>query len=248
MSPLTVRYRSELHKLSSNQELLFGRDARCGLQIGSGDRGVSRLAGSVKMADGVWWLANLSSSRALHVVDDTQFATPLPVVGRDHVPSRRAVFAPGVTVLLAGEVWTYTLVFETGAKPTEATQHLEPLASTTTASQPLLTDRRKEALVAVLSGYLQAVPRYSPRPLSYSDAGHLAVLPSSTVRRRMEVVRGLLADGGVGGLDGDDAPCRLAEWALATRMVAPSDLDWLNARANARRHGLAADTTDEEEG
>jgi len=219
-------------------EITFGRAEECDVVVGREDRGVSRRAGVVRWIGGLWWVMNLSENRALHLVDDTGYATPIPVSGSESTPSGRPVIAPGGSVLVAGELRRYYIRLSTSDAPSPAARSEVPAGEGTFAGKEIaLTANRKEALVAMLYNYLQPVPRYDPRPLSYAEAAEVAALPASTVRKRIEDLRGNLADTGVPGLTGDDSPRRLAEWALVTRMVVPADLEWLRERVERRRVG-----------
>ena len=240
MSELTFTHKDTVRVLEAGEELTFGRDTRCDVVISDGDLGVSRVAGVIRHSEGVWWLVNLSATRALHVIDDTGYSIPLPVTLANSSPTRRPVFAPGYTVLLAGEVWTYNFTLATDHIPSTLTGPLPAQGQPTkTGGGVMLTDKRKEALVALVSGYLVPYPRYNPRPLSYAEAAAVAGLDQgSTVRRRIEDLRKDLREIGVPGLnDGNDAPRRLAEWVLSTRMVTPADLAWLERRKAERPEG-----------
>lgn len=236
MNPeLTVTVGDDRRVLRVDEHAAFGRDPGCEFCLDQSDRGISRVAGEVRFETGTWWVINRSAKRALHVVDETGVSMPLPV-GRDGWPApRRAVTSPGLTVLVPGDVWTHEIRLATASLPTSTVRVpvSDPLSTFT--QLPGVTDNRREALVALLSGYMRPFPRYDPRPLSYAEAGRLLDLPASTVRKRIEAVRGELADRGVAGLDGDDAPRRLAEWMLSTRTIVAADLEWLETRLAARR-------------
>ena len=238
-SSLVVTFNGWTTHLRPPETLVFGRDPACGLQIGSGDRGISRIAGELQYKARHWFLSNVSTTRALHVVDETGYAVPMPIMAPHYGMSSRLIVAPGITVLLTGEITSYALRVETTQYAGSRQAVLAPTDGRTTFRQPILTPRRKEALVAVLAGYLVPFPRYDPRPLSYAEAGELARLPASTIRKRMEDVRCALVEVGVGGLVAHDAPWRLAEWVLATRMVVPADLEWLRQRRGDARSLLA---------
>jgi hypothetical protein len=231
---LTVTVGEHSRRLDVNDRVVFGRDPECDLCLDPSDRGISRVAGEVRWETGAWWVINRSTKRVLHVVDETGVSVPLPV-GRDGWPApRRAVTPPGLTVLVPGDVWTHELRLSTSSVTTSAVQPRVSDPQTTSSQLAGLTDNRREALVALLAGYLRPFPRYDPRPLTYAEAGRLLALPASTVRKRIEAVRTELAERGVAGLDGDDAPRRLAEWMLSTRTIVAEDLDWLERRRAAR--------------
>jgi hypothetical protein len=113
---------------------------------------------------------------------------------------------------------------------------------------PALTDNRKEAIVALVSGYLKPFPHYDPRPRTYAEAAVIANLRPDQVRKRIETVRGLLTERGVPGLEGDEAPRRLAEWVLAMRIVTPRDLEWLQHRIESRTADIGIGAGDPADG
>jgi hypothetical protein len=63
-------------------------------------------------------------------------------------------------------------------------------------------------------------------------------LPRSTVVKRIEAVRDQLRAQGLPGLEDSDARRPLAEWLLAMRLVAPSDLDWLASQVGRDGKGM----------
>ncbi len=234
MNELELTYREDRLTLMPEDDFTFGRDPQCRLQLDAADRGISRLAGAFRFQHGTWWVINLSRNRALHVVDNAGFATPLPVAAGDDEPSRRAVIPPSMTVLVAGDIWTHALsaASDNAGPKFETLLPADPLS--TMSQLPALTDNRKEAIVALVSGYLKPFPHYDPRPRTYAEAAVIADLRPDQVRKRVETVRGLLTQRGVPGLEGDEAPRRFAEWVLAMRIVTPSDLEWLKERIDLR--------------
>ena len=208
----------------------FGRDPTiCTVCLGADpiDQGISRLAGSITCDNGVWWIVNRSSSRSLHVVDgETGIGVPLPVA-RDNWPSpRHAVDRPRLTILVPGEVLTHALsvrVAGDGLPPAETVPAPGDVVRTRNLL-PHLTDKQRQALVAMVEGYLLRFPRYQPEPRTYEEAAARIGLPSSTVRKRIENVRRLLVEGGVPGLEGGDARRNLAEWLLSHRLITEQDV------------------------
>ena len=76
------------HELDPVQVLTFGRSALCTICLDGTDRGISRLAGSVRHESGTWWLSNCSTKRVLTVVDDLGIRSLL-------VPGRRIALGGG---------------------------------------------------------------------------------------------------------------------------------------------------------
>jgi hypothetical protein len=244
---LYVAYDRQRLTLDPGGEATFGRDPSCTVRLDPADPGVSRLAGKLAYRGGLWWIANLSRKRLLHVVDGNGFTIPLPIAV-DGLPSRRAVDQNRMTVLVPGERWTYEIrlhlavpVVETGPPPPAG-----DLASTR-AHEPVLTDRRREVIVALAEGYLRPMPHYDPRPRTYQEVADRLRLTRTQVKKRIEQVRGQLVRLGVPGLENEvDARRPLCEWFLAMRLVDPTDLAWLEARILALPDRRAAAGEDDE--
>lgn len=234
---LAVEFEGRRHDVLPGARLMFGRDPVCGICLDSADSGISRVSGSVGKTGAGWAVTNLSRKRALHVVDPTGFAVPLPVAAEGAPPSSRVIDQPFLTVLIAGDLWTHALRLVppdrtaadmAGAMPTD------PVSTLTQA--PRLTERRREVIVALARGYLRPYPHYDPRPATYQEAADLLGLTKSQVVKRVEQVRLDLVAVGVQGLDRElDARRTLCEWMLAMRLIDPSDLDWLQPRIDAAR-------------
>jgi hypothetical protein len=238
---LLVRTGHTLHELDRADELTFGRDASCTVQLHPADRGVSRVAGRIRAHADSWYVTNLSTKRVLHVVDTTGIAAPLPVDRQGWPASRRALDQPGMTILVPGETWTYALSVD-GQPPGAGTVIPDPVDPLSTRDVVLhLTDNRREVLVALARGYLRPYPHYDPQPRSYDDVIAELGLTRRQVTRPVEDMRQLLIDAGVEGLDsGRDGRRALCEWLLSMRLVTAADLDWLDARIRQRRSVPAA--------
>jgi hypothetical protein len=133
-------------RLTPGEQLTFGRDRSCTVCLDATDAGISRIAGRIDHADGVWAVTNLSRKRALHIADANGFAVPLPIGTADGMPSRRVVDQPVLTVLIAGEQWTHALALRLAQpRPVPAQGTVTPLDPISTRTQmPRLTDRRRE--------------------------------------------------------------------------------------------------------
>jgi hypothetical protein len=232
--------------LAAGEDLTFGRDQTCGVCLDAADLGISRFAGRISHEGGFWVVTNLSRKRALHIIDQTGFAVPLPVAV-DGIESRRAVDQPRMTVLVPGDSFTHALVLIPDKLPAPGAVPGSPADPLSTRTQrPHLTDRRREVVVAMAAGYLRPYPRYDPHPRTYQEVADLLGLSKSQVIKRVEDVREELVAAGVSGLQSElDARRPLCEWLLAMRLIGPADLDWLQPRveaARARRQASANDT------
>ncbi len=230
-------------RLGPTETLTFGRWAGCSVVLDPGDRGISRVAGSVGCANGAWWVVNHSTTRELHIIDALGLSVPLAIARAGSPASKRAVEPAGLRVLVTGDIRRHELRLELADPDPQSTLSVPLSIEMSTISPKLiLTSARKAALVAMVSGYLQPHPRYNPEPLSYADIGRMISLPGSTVRRRIEAVRDQLTSSGVPGLQVQDARRPLAEWLLANRLIGPDDLAWLQGHIEARPlldHGQA---------
>lgn len=235
MDGLIVKASDREYRLEPSHTLTFGRDALCTICLGSTDTGVSRVAGSIGSDGGTWWIVNRSTSRILQVVDQTGISRPIPVAVASGEPSRRAVDRRCLTVIVAGNVLTHAI--DITALGTPAVQTVaDSKDPKLTGELPNLSDKQREALVALFSGFLRPFPRYEPHPLSYEAAGQMLGETGTAVRRRVESLRRTLIDTGIPGLQGkEDARPALAEWVLSMQLVTPEDLDWLEKRLAQRR-------------
>jgi len=129
--------------------------------------------------------------------------------------------------------------------PESSTAAVASTGFTTDAHVPVLTELRKEVLVALVAGYLQSFPRYDPRPRTYAEVAAAVDLPRSTVMKRIEAVRTGLVAAGVPGLEEPDARRPLAEWLLSMRLITSADLDWLAERVRGRGSASPAGEVEE---
>lgn len=211
----------------------FGRDRDvCTVCLGDDplDRGISRLAGSISHDNGWWWIINRSTKRSLHIVDvETGLAVPLPVARQNWPPARVPVDRPRLDTLVVGEVRTHSLSLSMSEEDLPAPGEVPLIVDLTSTRNllPALTDKRREALVAMVEGYLWPFPRYVPEPKTYQEAADRLGLERTTVHKRIEQISDHLKSAGVPGLDGGDARRNLGEWLLANRLITHHDLDWL---------------------
>jgi hypothetical protein len=237
MAKLVVETAGRKIELAPGDELTFGRDRTCDVSLDTSDVGISRVAGRIGHEDHAWAVVNLSRKRALHVVDQSGFAVPLPVATAAGPASRRLVDQQVLTILIAGERSTHALILKLPKQPAPAPSVAPPVDPVSTRSQaPKLTDRQREVLVALAQGYLRRYPDYDPRPLTYQQVADQLGLTKRQVMKRVERVRDELVAAHVPGLEGEiDARRPLCEWLLATRIITPSDLDWLQPRIQRAR-------------
>jgi hypothetical protein len=233
---LVVRAGNVVHRLGDDDELIFGRDSTCTLQLDSADRGVSRVAGRIRRHLDGWYVTNLSDKRVLHVVDAAGMTVPLPVTRAGWPVSRRALNEPSMTILVPGEMWTYALLIEGPGGSTSTAVPVPDNPLTTRDAAVYLTENRREVLIALARGYLRPQPHYDPQPRSYDDVAAFLGLTERQVTRRIEDFRQHLIDAGVDGLDkGRDGRQAICQWLLSSRLITHADLAWLEARIRERR-------------
>lgn len=163
-------------ELQAGIPFTFGRDRNiCTVCLGDDplDRGISRLAGSITWENGWCWITNLSRSRSLHVVDgETRLAVPLPVARENWPPARIPVDRPDLGILVVGEVLTHLIRLTISGDDFPAALDVPQVVDRVGTREllPALTDKQREALVAMAEGYLLPHPRYHPEPRTYREA------------------------------------------------------------------------------
>jgi hypothetical protein len=214
------------YELGAADSLTFGRDPSCSVCLDPDDLGISRLAGSIERDDANWWVINRSSGRPLEVVDEIGIRTLL-------APGRRLAVVGPLTVVVEGSVRRHALAVdpvEAAAGPTGPGARPDDIRPTVTASEVVINDQDRLALVALFAGYLEPFPRYDPHPKSYADAATRLGWPRTTLVKRIEYLRSRLSGAGVPNLQGDNALASLAEWALVTGALSRDDLGLLPPR------------------
>lgn len=212
-------------ELAPADQLSFGRDPSCTVCLDPDDLGISRLAGSVEQEAATWWVLNRSGVRALQIVDEVGIRTVV-------APGRRIAVVGPLTIVVEGTVRRHALDV-TPSSPAAATSAApagDDRRPTVTASEVVINDQDRLALVAVFAGYLEPFPRYDPHPRSYADAAARLGWPRSTLVKRIEYLRTRLGNAGVPSLQGENALSNLAEWALTSGALTRQDLDLLPRR------------------
>ena len=233
---IIVEVGGERLELDGTSPFTFGRDPSfCDMALGVDpfDQSISRWAGSLDHERGLWWITNRSATRTLHVVDvDTGIGIPLPVALDNWPPARHLIERERTTILVVGAIKTHAIAVTAPPRPATGDQRPQFIDLVPTQNLlPRLTDKQREALVALVEPYLRPFPIYRPEPRTYDQASRRLGLPSSAaVRRRIEDLRPALMDRGVAGLDTGDARRNLSEWILSNRIVTPEDVDWLDRR------------------
>ncbi len=217
----------QTHRVNPGDRFTFGRAGACTVSLDPSDRGISRLAGSVELAERTWFVTNRSQSRPLSVIDPLGFRTVL-------APGRRVAVDQKLSVVVEGQIRRHELVVSApGAGPAARAQdpdlELDEL-ETKMGHDVVYTDDDRRALLVLFAGYLEAFPRHDPRPRSYADAAARLGWPRSTLVKRIEYVRTRLVKAGVPNLQGEHAQEALAEHVIATGVITRDDLALIERR------------------
>jgi hypothetical protein len=150
--------------LSKDVQFLFGRADGHGLVgLDEKDMGISAVAGCVEYAAQLWWVVNRSRKRRL-LLEVGSGGNPIPLESGQ----RFAVSTPRLVVLVAGAIFTHKIELFI---PEDEVARVEPSPSsgTVTGGDIRLSERDRDALVALLGGYLEEFPRRNPRPRTYQE-------------------------------------------------------------------------------
>lgn len=217
--PATVRLSDTVYELTgsnSDREFTFGRATTCTVCLDPDDVGISRLAGSVEADGGTWWVVNRSARRALVVVDEFGFRGVLP-------PGRRYAVEGRVRVVVDGSSGSHELDIR-GPARTSTNAVTASGVPTAFGEGVVVSPEDRVALVALFAGYLEDGRRYDPHPKSYEAAAARLGWKASTLRKRIEYLRGKLEKAGVPNVSGWNAMSGLAEYVLTTGVITKDDL------------------------
>jgi hypothetical protein len=214
-----VEYGGRAVAVAEGDQLTFGRSRDCGICLDAEDPAISRLAGTLTLDAGVWWLANASSTRPFAVVDELGFRSVLP-------PGRRTAIERPVTVLVDGSRGQHNLRLTPSVEPSVGPVSLESngLLPTEIGANVVISEADRLAMVALFAGYLREPPRYDPHPRTYAAAAARLGWPRTTLVKRIEYLRARLADAGVPNMTGHNALVGLAEYALSRELITREDL------------------------
>ena len=182
-----VRVDDEEFRATPSRPLIFGRGGAIGVVgLDRNDMGISATAGSIEWQWGLWWVVNHSRKRRL-LLDDGTGGPPW----RLDCGHRFAINTEHLTVLVPGEIFTHRIDVTIPDSDLPRVETANRGSGTLPADDLRLTERDKDALVALFSGYLEAHPRRSSHPVSYGDAARLLGPPwsATTVRKQIERVK-----------------------------------------------------------
>jgi hypothetical protein len=203
--------------LVEGERLTFGRARECTVCLDPDDLAISRVAGVIEDEHGIWWIANMSTTRPLSVVDDLGFRSVL-------APGRRAALENRTQVIVDGSRSQHTIRISVGAPRPELPPEQLPGTPTAIGEQVMISHADRLAMVALFAGYLEDPPRYDPYPKTYAAAAARLGWKRSTMVKRVEYLRTRLHAAGVPNMTGYAALTHLAEYAISRNLVTRDDL------------------------
>jgi hypothetical protein len=227
MSPASVLIDGQEFEAAEDRPVVFGRedaDGVVGLDVN--DMGISAIAGSIERQWGLWWAANHSRKRRL-LLDNGTGGTPQ----RLECGQRFAINVRRLTVLVPGAIYTHRVEVVLPDDDLALVRDVRLSSGTVTVDDLRLSERDKDALVALLSGYLEAFPRRSSRPRSYREAAEILGPPWTdvTVRKQIERVKDRARRACL-YFEGPHANYELADHLVTNALLVPADLDRLQNR------------------
>jgi hypothetical protein len=222
-SAVTVIVDGRPMEASDTRPLVFGRATVADEIVGldPADMGISAVAGAVEFVWDVWWVHNRSAKRYL-LLDDGAGVAPRRLDCGD----RHAISSAQLTVLVPGAMFTHRLELRPDEEYLTRLHDVQPSTSGTLTNDDIaMSDRDRQALVALLAGYLEPFPRYYPHPATYAEAAAKLGPPwdANRVRKQIERFRGRLAGLGI-YIEGPRANYDLAEFLIANHLVTAADL------------------------
>ena len=238
MTNVSVLIAGQSYEASPECPVLFGRADDLGVVgLDPRDMGISARAGSIEYSFGVWWVINRSQTRRLFVE-----SSPASSPNRLECGGRHALTTRQPVVLVPGAIYTHRIDVCVPEGFIAALRVDTPVTTgTMTFGELRLSERDREALVAVCCGYLRSFPRHDPHPLSYQDAADLLGAPWTkvTVRKQVERIKERLARKGL-FLDGPHANHDLAQHLIDNGLLGIDDLARLDRSAVSANRASSA--------
>jgi hypothetical protein len=223
VASIVVEFGGGVWSLDPAVPFTFGRAEDGALCLDATDMAISRRAGVIELVEGIWWLANRSTTRPFAVIDDQGL---------------RKVLGPGQRIPVEEPLWvvvdgsrSYRLRLtvdrgEAGGADADADAipTAAPGAPTVGSERVLVSAADRLAMTAMFAEYLEDPPRSDPLPKTYRAAATRLGWPRTTLAKRIEHLRERLDKAGVPNMTGLNALANLAEYALAQRLVTKDDL------------------------
>ncbi|MDQ6947784.1 MAG: hypothetical protein M3256_16340 [Actinomycetota bacterium] len=220
MAEATVLIAGDQFRLRADRPFQFGRaDADGVVGLDAEDMGISAVAGSVESAWGLWWVVNRSRKRQLLLDRGAGVVLDCLASGQ-----RFAINVVRFDVLVPGAIYTHRLEVVVPADELAPFEARRPQVGTTRRFH--LSEPDRDALVAVLSDYLQSFPHRTTPARTYRQAAELLGLPwtMATVRKQIEQLKERVTRSGI-SLDGAEATFDLADHLICTGLLEPDDLN-----------------------
>ena len=220
----TVFIAGDEFEVTTDKPFVFGRcDGDGVVGLDSSDMGISATAGSVEWAWGLWWLVNHSRKRRL-LLDDGSGGQPQ----RLECGQRFAINVRHLTVLVAGAIYTHRVEVAIPECDLAVVEGTRITSGTVTTDDLQLSERDKDVLIGMFSGYLEAFPRRSGRPHTYQQTADMLGPPwtNVTVRKQVERLKERCARVGL-YFEGQHANYDLADHLISNGLLVRGDLERL---------------------
>lgn len=236
---LRVEFCGDVHELVPGSRLTIGRDADL---VVDDNPFLHRVFLVVEQQAGMWFVANVGSQLGATVAaaggQMEAFLSPgasLPLV----FESTRVVFTAGPT--------SYELLIENPVSSYLAPRVDSTTSGSTTLGPTRLTRDQRLLVIALAEPRLRGAGRASVELPSSAEAARRLGWTITKFNRKLDNVCDKLTKAGVRGLRGDlggyasNRRARLAEYAIATRLVTTEDLGLLDAQmpTDDGRHWVA---------
>ena len=223
----TVLIGGEEFQVTSARPFVFGRAEKEGVVgLDASDMGISALAGAVEWMWSLWWVVNHSRKRRL-LLEDGSGGQPQ----RLECGQRFAINVARLSVLVPGAIYTHRIEIVIPESDLARVEGSRVTSGTLLSSTLQLSERDKDALVALFSGYLEAFPRRSARPRTYQQAAEILGPPWTAVTLRKQIER--LKDRAARSeayFEGPHANYDLADYVVANGLLSQEDLARLGNR------------------
>lgn len=220
----------ESFEAAERRPFVFGRAQAEGIVgLDPNDMGISAVAGSMELTWGVWWVVNQSTKRPLLI--DQPAAPGRITLAPGH---RHAAMSERLSVLVPGAIYTHVLEVRLPAGYTAALAGTGArlTTGTITGATVSLSERERDALVALCAGYLEPFPRRLEQPATYAEAARLlgGDWNPDRVRKAIERVKGRFAAKEAHYFEGPRANDELAAHVISVGILSGEDLARLPGR------------------
>lgn len=229
MSGVEVHFCGEVYRPDPQQDFIIGRDGD--LILDEDNTFLHRHFLAVSSSEGLWWLVNVGGRLSATVADSDGSFQGWLAPG-----ARLPLVFPRMVVWFTAGPTTYDFEVLTTASPFSQTPVRLEADGAVTLGPVALTSEQKLLLVALCEGLLRDRAGGSTIPQSAELAGKLG-WSVAKFNRKLDAICEKLADAGVRGLRGGQVgaassrKARLAEYAMAGRLVAVDDLALLGSVA-----------------